>query len=341
MKYHLSIACLLVIFSMTSCLKKDQAVTLPLPGPVKQMVVTMGNAYDNQIYVSLSQGTQVTRPYRQYDLAFEASASGLRVYLNSGKLMYAVKAPTCDMLLADTVGKEWCVDNEQLSADSTAIGSWWNAASGNPGGVSNVYVIDRGKSDFMGANRFRKLQIVNADASHYHIRYSKYDNSGLTEVDIPKDSSYSLMYFSFDKGAVLVDQAPPAAQWDIVFTKYTHVYFDYPYGSPFRFYSVTGGLSNVWRGTECAKLQKDSFPNYIPFSECNYANVPVYNFSPNADVIGYDWKFYDFSSSSYTVRPDEFYLVEDQNGLYYKIRMVDFYDQHGTKGTITFEYQRM
>lgn len=322
-------------------MKKDKAVTLPSPGPVKQMVVTMGSTYDNQIYVSLSQGTQVTRPYRQYDLAFEASVNGLRVYLNSGKMMFINNTLSCEINTADSSGHQWQVDNEQWNPDSTAIGNWWIAASSNPGAVSNVFVVDRGKADFTGANRFRKFQIVNADAAHYHIRYSLYDNTGLTEVDIPKDSIYSLMYFNFDQGTALINQAPPASQWDLVFTRYTHVYFEYPYGSPYRFYSVTGALQNVWRQTEAAILQKDSFPNYIPFANCTYSNVPNYTYSKNANVIGYDWKYYDFNSSSYFIRPDEFFIVEDHDGVYYKIRMVDFYDQHGNKGTVTFEYQRM
>jgi hypothetical protein len=33
--------------------------------------------------------------------------------------------------------------------------------------------------------------------------------------------------------------------------------------------------------------------------------------------------------------------VCDHNGIYYKLRMLDFYDQNGIKGTVTFEFQRI
>ena len=34
-------------------------------------------------------------------------------------------------------------------------------------------------------------------------------------------------------------------------------------------------------------------------------------------------------------------VIKDKNGYYFKMRMIDFYDGSGNKGTITLEYQRI
>lgn len=185
------------------------------------------------------------------------------------------------------------------------------------------------------------MQVISVSEQQYKIRFCNMDNSELTEMNIPKDPAYSLIYFSFDNGGKIVQCAPPANEWDIVFTRYTHVFFDEPYGSVYRNYTVSGVLINRWNNVTGVRLQKDSSAFYIPFSQFNATNISSVNFIPNADVIGYKWKFYDFNSSQYTMVPDLYYLIKSHNGFIYKIRMVDFYDAQGNKGTITFEYQRL
>ena len=59
-----------------------------------------------------------------------------------------------------------------------------------------------------------------------------------------------------------------------------------------------------------------------------------------ATIIGFDWKYYDFNLG-YIIYPDRYYLLKDEDGFYFKIRFIDFYDPSGNKGTATFEYQRL
>lgn len=332
---------LLSIFLFSSCQKEDVAVVLPPPGPVQQLIAPMGMNYDNQVYVSLSQGKITIAPYRAYDLMFEASPLGMHIYLNSGKLMFASMASNPDFYLADSSGSNWKIDASNYMDDSTAIGEWWIPAALNLNGYSNVYVVDRGRIDHTGADRFRKLQIMSADDTHYEIRYSKLDNSGVQVMSIPKNPDYALTYFSFNNNGAVVNQAPPSSDWDFVFTKYTIQYFDEPLSSPFRYYPVTGALLNRWKDMSGSVIKKDSIPAYLPFTDCAYNNVDSFPFTNIADVIGYDWKYYDFGNGQYFIRPDLFFLLKDEKGNYYKVRMVDFYSQQGEKGTVTLEYQRM
>jgi hypothetical protein len=338
MKYFSILFAAIVLFS--SCQKEDEKVTLPSPGAMQQMVAVLGNNYDQQVYVSLANKSTVSRPYRAYDLAFETLNGNLRVWTNSGKIMLAARTGTTDMAQADSVGKYWWVDNEQYHPDSSAIGNWWQSASQS--GTSEVMIVDRGSLDYSGHNRFRKFQIISAGPySDYHIRYSLYDNSELHDFIIPRDTMYSLVYFSFDNNGQLVNQAPPKEQWDFVFTKYTHVYHDYPYGAIFRNYPVVGAQLNIWDNVKAIQLQKDTFPGYMPYEDFAYGHVYQYPWHIISDVIGYNWKSFDINNNRFYVYPYNFFVVCDHNGIYYKLRMLDFYDQNGIKGTVTFEFQRI
>lgn len=326
---------------LASCEKEDEAITLPAPGDSKSLVAGMGVNYDNQIYVSLSKGLVHAANYKNFDLAFEASPTGRHIYLNGAKYMFLSHSGTTDITTADSAGAVWKVDAEHLNNDSTAFGSWWQAPSVPPLQESEVMIIDRGVIDHTGPDRFRKIQVIQNDNDHYTVRYCKLDNSGLNEFTIQKDPAYSLMYFSFNNNGQLVLQAPKKEDWDFVFTKYTHVYFDEPLSSPYRYYPVTGGILNIWNDVTGVMAEKDSTPNFIPYETVHATEALAMNFSTRADIIGFDWKFYDFASSLYHITPDIYFVLRDQQGFMYKMRMISFYDNQGNKGTITFEYQRL
>jgi hypothetical protein len=63
--------------------------------------------------------------------------------------------------------------------------------------------------------------------------------------------------------------------------------------------------------------------------------------STRADIPGYDWKYYDFNANKYMIRTDQYYFVQCADGIIYKVRVLDFYDSKGTKGTISFEQQKL
>lgn len=210
---------------LSSCMKEDDAITLPAPGPVKQGTANMGLNYENQVYFDLETGNSIVRPYKNYDLAFEASKNGSHIYLNSAKFMFASNTQSYDMFAADTVGHPWSLDCEQLLDDTLALTKYWQDVNFSTQG-SKVFALDRGKLEHTGVARWRKFKVLSVDSLKYTICFSNYDNSSLDTVEIVKDDNYSLMYFSFDTPDQLVQQAPPKDQWDFVFTKYTHVFLN-------------------------------------------------------------------------------------------------------------------
>lgn len=334
----------LIVFliAFTACEKEDEPVVLPEPGPVQRATVVMGTRYEDQVYFRLRSGKTWTAPYNNYDLAFETSPTGLSIYLNSGKFMFACNTGTSDFLNADSTGKIWINDADNALPDSLALSNWWTAAFADPLGLSDVYVIDRGRTEHSGTDRYRKFQVIKANDAYYEVRFSLVNNTNVTVLNIPKNRDYSLVYLSFsNNGKVVQEQAPVSREWDFVFTKYTHQYFDQPVTSPFRYYPVTGALINRWGGTEGIRMKKDSVPDYLSFDAFAWESTQGRQFLPNADIIGYEWKAYNFNSAMFTMVPDLYYVIRDRDGFYYKIRFIDFYDQSGNKGTVTFEYQRL
>ena len=58
------------------------------------------------------------------------------------------------------------------------------------------------------------------------------------------------------------------------------------------------------------------------------------------DIIGYEWKDYDFDNAMYQVDPDKIYILKNRIGFYYKLRFIDYYNSTGEKGYPTFEFLR-
>ena len=339
MKNNLFIFFISIIF-FASCEKEDTAIVLPSPGSLEHQSVSLGSNFEYQAYVSLGNNSIVTRDYMHaYDLAFEASSQGTRVYLNNARMMFACNTGSLDISVADSSGKHWRFDQEKLNPDSTAIGNWWIAAA-TQNNISNVFYIDRG-AQILGNDRYKKFQILSVTNLKYRVRFSNCDNNGVVEIDVPKDTTYSLMYLSFDNGGKVVQVAPPKDQWDFVFTRYTHEYFEYPESSPYRHYTVTGALLNVWNDVQGCKNKLDSTPNYVAFDSCNANYMNQYLFSKQADIIGYDWKYYVINDNHYYLTPNLYFIIQDKNGFYYKLRILDYYDPQGNRGTVTFQYQRM
>ena len=328
---------LLAVVVFASCEKEDKSIVLPPPGSMQTMEASMGLNYDNQVYVDFETGNQKVVPYRSYDLAFEASANGFRVYLNTGKFMFVANTGASEITIADSTGHEWKTEKDNLYDDSTAFGFWVDAGMQS---YNQVYVVDRGRTEHFGSARWRKLQLLEVTPTEYHIRFSLYNNTQVTDFTIPKNADYSLMYFSFENGGKMVDVAPKKNEWDLVFTKYTHTYDSEPVTSPYRYYLVSGALLNRWSDNENAIVKKDSTYGYLPFNEITSSHIGNFSYNKNAGQIGFAWKEFTFNVG-YFIYDDRFYMLKDPSGYYYKIRFLDFYDALGNKGTASFEYQRL
>ena len=330
---HKSLFYIVFLFSMSSCLKPDKAVQLPAKGALEESIINLGSTYDAQVYLNLSTGEQFVSDGRKYDLALEADSNSNHIYLNSGNIALLYASGDTSFASADTIGSgNWNPDVSSLNSDSLAIGNWWT--------TREIFIIDRGKNHFSGNDRFKKIRFISASQTAYTVEYCDYNQNIPSRFVVKKNNNYSLMYFSFDGSGKMVEQAPIKTKWDMVFTRFTHIYADQPYTSTFRNYAVTGVLLNIWAKTKGQIIKDVSSPNKN-FDEADAVFAAQKTMSTDADIIGFDWKFYDFNANRYVIRAPQYYLILDQNGWYHKIKFTDFYDNNGVKGSIHFQHQKI
>lgn len=321
-----------------SCEKdNDKAIVLPpIDTTLLTMQVNIGVNYDTVVFVSLTSGVVKSSAVKDFDLAFDAAAESKNIFLNTGKYMFAWRTHCTDMMNTDTTGLNWLTDSDNMLGDSTVFG---NNMISNYNANPNIVIVDRGKFNHIGSDRYRKVQVVSIDSVSYTIRYSKLNNTDYHEFVVMKDNAYSQVYFSFDNGGKMVNIAPLKNQWDMMFTRYIHTYWDEPL--QFRYYSVNGVITNRWNNTTCAILKKDSLPNYMPFENFNHNNISVYPFHNTGNIIGFEWKFFNFNDNKYYITPDMYYIVKDKDEQYYKLKFYDFYNSTGVRGYPAFCYQRI
>ncbi|MBI3235467.1 MAG: hypothetical protein HYZ42_15755, partial [Bacteroidetes bacterium] len=77
------------------------------------------------------------------------------------------------------------------------------------------------------------------------------------------------------------------------------------------------------------------------YENINLSHAKSLTYYNEQDVIGYNWKTYDAASGKYTTRKHVNYIIKSKNGLYYKLRFIDFYNNKGEKGYPKFEFQRL
>jgi hypothetical protein len=324
---------------LTSCEKQEGPIVLPQPGPATFSSVTMGVNYDQQIFYDFESGKPVFNSnHDMWDLAFESDADGRNIYLNGGQGSGQIGQTVCIYNTHDTSfpnittlptglsassSAGWRYDDASFLPGRTGIGAWWQSSGASK---QEVYLLQT-------SSGIQKFRVVSCDAARYAIEWQPLGGSGLPgQLQLPKDSAYNFIYFSFDKG--IVKPEPPKNTWDIVFTRYRDSIYDAQSGHLIP-YLVTGVLTNPYHTTAAADSIDD-------FSAIDLAKADLMTPGTNRDVIGWDWKSYGLNSTGlYTVNRHKNYVVGTQKGQLYKLHFLDFYSSTGVKGTPSFEYERL
>jgi hypothetical protein len=313
------VSALLGIVFLSSCMKEELPVPSRPRGDARSITVCTGTAYSEQVWFDLSGSAVVsTNPKTAWDLAFESAPDGWRIMLNGSRMMTVWNRGQVDLSLPmDTAGMGIGrrIDAPSGHPDSTAIGDWRN--------TGNVYLIDLGFNAFGASMGMRKVRFTAVDASGYTFTSAMLDGSGISTHTVPRDPQRSQTYFKFGTGVVNI--APPGASWDMVFTQYTHQFYE-----PFLPYLVAGVLIDPTT-TRVARI-----PN-ADFAQVKLADTLSHPFSNRRDIIGYDWKTYSFETSSFTVDHTLCYIIRDAQGLHHKLHFVGFYNEFGQAGCPTFE----
>lgn len=301
--------------------------------------ISTGASYANQSYYSFATGTETQVPNESWDLRFTAlGGTDAGIHINeSTTSSFTEPLPELELYLSPSQDFEDTVDPETLGDriynteqswqygalnetrnESNPFDYGWGAY--NPG----THVIE-GTTVFvlkLRNGQYKKFMVTSLTNGAYNLRYADLDGSNEQTVSLNKsDSIGSFLYFSLEEDS-LIEEVP--TEWDLLFCRYTTPLDDGEGG--ILEYTVTGILS----GPEVEVAEVTG----IPSEEVDAETAAEY--LTDLDVIGHDWKAYDFSEG-WLLRDSTTYLIKTANNHIYKIVFVDF--EGASTGTATFEVE--
>ena len=306
-----------------ACEKEELPILAYNRGDVSTASIGMGPTYKNQLFYKLATESIVsTNDKAEWDLAFDCTSE--HIFLNSSKLMYAWNTGQTSMSsVTDTTGldanKKW--DSPTGMSDSTAIGDLASL-------LHQVFIINRGYNDIGTHQGFRKMMVQSAGSGSYTFTYSNLDGTATNTKTITASSTHNKIYYSFTTNSEVAIE-PAKNNYDLLFTQYTQTFYD-----PLQSYLVTGVFINPYY-TRVSKITNKTF-NDIALSD-----TTSHPFSNYVNSIGYDWKVYDFGTSLYVVDANYCYIISDNEGFFWKLHFIDFYNELGIKGYPKFEFKKL
>lgn len=320
---------ILTLALFTSCFKEEVPIEPYDRGGATIKTIETGNNgdYSNQIFYDINDNKEVKVVNRTtWDLGFETTPAGTLVRLNTANLMQASKTGETDFTAITDISSltlNWFWDRSNGSTDSVALNDW--IIAGVP--TNEVFIIDLGEKPSLAARGYKKMQVLGMTATDFTIKYANVDGTNEHTLVISKDNTKNQTCFSFAGNGSVVNIEPNKGDWDVLFTQYLHTFND---SDPSVYYSVNGVLLNPTNVKAAKVFDKE-------FASITIDDVATYPLESNWDEIGYDWKSFDFVTEIYTIEPQKNYIIQDRNGLYYKLRFVDFYSDGGIKGYPKFE----
>ncbi|HRY33909.1 MAG TPA: HmuY family protein [Bacteroidales bacterium] len=332
MKFIQLLSILPAILLLQSCFKEDERVPGHPAGDLRTDTLGMTQYYVYQLYYDLGSGqVMASNAKESWDLGFDCSSTGYHLILNTANFMKVSDAgPLSFPQALDTANRSWHFDKSDGNPDSNAIGRWFQVLSGDTLSKNHIYILDRGMDQYGDPLGFRQLVIDSLKQGTYYFRIAWLDGSNPQSYAIQKDATRNYIHFTFRFGGSVQLLEPPKDAWDLLFTQYTTLLFTNT-GEPYP-YLVTGVLLNP-NGVSAAK---DTLHPFLSFS---LAEASGLTYSTALDIIGYDWKYYDFDAASYSVMTDRFYAIRDTDAYPYKLRFIGFYNHLGEKGFPVIEVQ--
>lgn len=331
MKIKLYTLVILAALIATSCFKEDDKVEPHAIGDNKIGQVTMGTSYTDQVYFDLATNMFLkTNDIEAWDIGFSCGEDDWELYINTSRGMKVATSGSTDFAsVTSSDGLDFDYDKPDGNPDSTAFGMWYAHQGDSIISNEEVYVINLGHNLNFNPKGFGKISIK-AIPNGYKVHYAKLDGSKEQNFVVLKSDKYNLKFLNVTNG--LVDIEPEKDKWTLHFTRYaTYVVNDLGVAED---YQVVGVLLNR---NECSAAQ-DTIYN---FNEITLSDTAHFNFSSALDQIGYEWKFYDFDNSVYIIVPNQNFIIKDHQGLFYKLRFIDFYSPTGEKGSPQFEYVKL
>jgi hypothetical protein len=307
------------------------------PFTEKITTIEMTEYYRYQVYYDLGTDQVVSANDKSdWDLGFECADSSWHILLNTSAFMLAANTGMKDFeAVSDTTALDWRFDKSDGNPDSTAIGSWLEINDTDTMYYNHVYVLDRGLDHVGNYRGLKKIIFTKVDQYGYAFKYANLDGSEENEYYIERDFERNYINFSFENEGQTIAFEPLASEWDLLFTMYTTLLYT-DNGVPYP-YILTGVLTNYSQ----INIALDSISGY---ENIDLSVALSHDFTNNKDAIGYDWKYLEGDPTTggsfyYAVHDDWTYIIQNRNGVYFKLKFIRFYNDEGDKGYPTFSFQ--
>lgn len=317
--------------TLSSCLKEEKPYALsevPDGGEYKiqNSQVHIGEDYSTQVYFSLDKGVVASGGFKDWDISFTTDEASPELWMNGGKEVLIYPTGKNDYAsvtaLGDIPATAWKYDDPSGLPGKSGLG-----LLNSDRHLGEVLIVDDGEDTYY------KVQIVSVTGTEYKIKAGPLESAAGNDITLAKDENYYHVFYSFTNG--IVKPEPPKKDWDFLFTRYRHIYYQYnPDGSDY-LYLVNGVLTNPYKTSSGEDSKAYEFYNFT------LEDAEKYDLKANRDIIGFDWKVVDINSGGYTVQPKAVFVIRDQQDALWKLHFTGFYDGNGKKGNPSFEYQRL
>lgn len=320
----------LIAITAVSCFKKESPYPVPdkenFDTAVYEATVDMGNDYANQIYFSLTNGIIKTNEYSIWDIAFTNNGAA-EIWMNNGKniLIYATDHTQFNAItsVAGLDNKQWMYDDNSGVSGKSGIGILTATH------LNKVFIVK------VSNDNYYKFILKSFNEEQYILSIAGLKETTGKDIVITKDEQYNFTYVNFATAGT-VDVEPKKNEWDILFTRYRHIYKGYNDDGTDFLYLVTGVLSNPYNTMSAG----DSviFRNFQTFTMDSVSSM---NLNANLDNIGFNWKKVDIQTGNYKVNEKMVYVIKDQNEIYWKLHFYSFVNNMGIKGNPYFRFTKL
>lgn len=303
----------------------------------------------NQVYLELRSKTETAVRRDTWDLGFY-SGDDFRVRLNGSVFMFAGKLSSTNIDEISSAEVQelktkmgfLIEDSDQYVDDPSGIITGTAIEGISVNDIENhVYLLNLGNEigtdtpepegvAIAGAERgYMKIRILR-QGDDYILQYAEVEATTHQQVVISKTEGYNFTFFSLITENI-VSVEPESNHWDLNFTVKTEVeelpgagFTAYGYSD----YVETNPLGNV----KAYRVYTDEFS----YDEFSVNNIDETKFTLDQRTIGASWR--KVTPPNRLLYDNIFYIIEDGEGNYYKLKFTAFENENGVRGYPQIKY---